>query len=196
MDKRKKLVIVGDGACGKTCLLVVFTKDEFPDVYVPTVFETYIADIDVNGRQVELALWDTAGQEDYDRLRPLSYPDTDVILMCFSIDSPDSLDNIREKWNPEVKHFCPSVPVILVGNKKDIRNDDHIKAELARNKQFPVKPEEGRDMAERIGAEKYLECSAKMMEGVREVFETAARIALNTKMTKKKSKKQHKCEIL
>lgn len=51
--------------------------------------------------QVELALWDTAGQEDYDRLRPLSYPDTDVILMCFSIDSPDSLENIPEKWTPE-----------------------------------------------------------------------------------------------
>lgn len=71
--------------------------------------------------QVELALWDTAGQEDYDRLRPLSYPDTDVILMCFSIDSPDSLQNIPEKWVPEVKHFCPNVPIVLVGNKKDLR---------------------------------------------------------------------------
>ena len=69
---------------------------------------------------MELALWDTAGQEDYDRLRPLSYPDTDVILMCFSIDSPDSLENIPEKWTPEVKHFCPNVPIILVGNKKVI----------------------------------------------------------------------------
>ena len=74
--------------------------------------------IEVDGKQVELALWDTAGQEDYDRLRPLSYPNTDVILMCFSIDSPDSLENIPEKWTPEVKHFCPNVPIILVGNKK------------------------------------------------------------------------------
>ena len=75
--------------------------------------------------QVELALWDTAGQEDYDRLRPLSYPDTDVILMCFSIDSPDSLENIPEKWTPEVKHFCPNVPIILVGNKK-VSADTHM----------------------------------------------------------------------
>ncbi len=85
---------------GKTCLLIVFSKDQFPEVYVPTVFENYVSDIEVDGKQVELALWDTAGQEDYDRLRPLSYPDTDVILMCFAIDSPDSLENI-----PEVKHI-------------------------------------------------------------------------------------------
>ncbi|KTG37528.1 hypothetical protein cypCar_00018484, partial [Cyprinus carpio] len=85
--------------------------------------------------QVELALWDTAGQEDYDRLRPLSYPDTDVILMCFSVDSPDSLENIPEKWTPEVKHFCPNVPIILVGNKKDLRNDEHTRRELAKMKQ-------------------------------------------------------------
>jgi len=118
---RKKLVIVGDGACGKTCLLIVFSKDQFPDVYVPTVFENYVADIDVDAKrvcthpfstltpsyslQVELALWDTAGQEDYDRLRPLSYPDADVILMCFSIDSPDSLENVAEKWTPEVRSY-------------------------------------------------------------------------------------------
>ncbi|NWI03758.1 RHOA protein, partial [Tichodroma muraria] len=197
---RKKLVIVGDGACGKTCLLIVFSKDQFPEVYVPTVFENYVADIEVDGKQVELALWDTAGQEDYDRLRPLSYPDTDVILMCFSIDSPDSLENIPEKWTPEVKHFCPNVPIILVGNKKDLRNDEHTRRELAKMKQAssfqslringqkcPVKPEEGRDMANRIGAFGYMECSAKTKDGVREVFEMATRAALQARRGKKKS---------
>ncbi|XP_030624224.1 rho-related GTP-binding protein RhoB isoform X2 [Chanos chanos] len=155
---RKKLVVVGDGACGKTCLLIVFSKDEFPEVYVPTVFENYV--------------------EDYDRLRPLSYPDTDVILMCFSVDSPDSLENIPEKWVPEVKHFCPNVPIILVANKKDLRNDENVRNELARMKQEPVKTEDGRAMAVRIGAYDYLECSAKTKDGVREVFETATRAAL------------------
>uniref|UniRef100_A0A182PZM8 Ras-like GTP-binding protein Rho1 n=1 Tax=Anopheles farauti TaxID=69004 RepID=A0A182PZM8_9DIPT len=141
--------------------------------------------------EVELALWDTAGQEDYDRLRPLSYPDTDVILMCFSVDSPDSLENIPEKWTPEVKHFCPNVPIILVGNKKDLRNDPHTIKELSKMKQEPVKPQEGRAMAEKINAFAYLECSAKSKEGVREVFETATRAALQVK-----KKKKSKCVLL
>ncbi|CBY18598.1 unnamed protein product [Oikopleura dioica] len=170
---RKKLVIVGDGACGKTCLLIVFSKDEFPEVYVPTVFENYVADIEVDNKQVELALWDTAGQEDYDRLRPLSYPDTDVILMCFAIDSPDSLENIPEKWVQEVKHFCPNVPIVLVGNKKDLRNDPSTIKELARMKQEPVKLDEGRAMAEKIGAKHYIECSALSGDNVRKVFEVS-----------------------
>ena len=178
---RKKLVIVGDGACGKTCLLIVFSRDQFPEVYVPTVFENYVTDIEVDAKQVELTLWDTAGQEDYDRLRPLSYPDTDVILMCFSIDSPDSLENIPEKWTPEVKHFCPNVPIILVGNKKDLRNDSNTIKELGKMKQEPVKLEDGRAMAEKINAVCYMECSARTKGGVREVFEAATREGLKVR---------------
>ena len=141
--------------------------------------------------QVELALWDTAGQEDYDRLRPLSYPDTDVILMCFSVDSPDSLANIPDKWTPEVRHFCPSVPIILVGNKKDLRSDQGTIRELAKMKQEPVKQEDGRSMSDKIGAFGYLECSAKTKDGVRAVFETATRAALQVK-----KKKKGKCRLL
>ena len=196
---RKKLVIVGDGACGKTCLLSTFSKDEFPEVHVPTVFETDVADIEVDGTLVELALWDTAGQEDYDRLRPLSYPDTDVIVMCFSIDNPDSLANTLEKWTPEVRHFCPNVPIILVGNKKDLRNDERTTTELSKMKQEPVKSEEGSLICERIKANAYLECSAKTREGVRDVFATAAKAALTEKSCwNKKShfKWKKKCSIL
>lgn len=184
---RKKLVIVGDGACGKTCLLIVFSKGKFPEVYVPTVFENYVADIEVEDKQVQLALWDTAGQEDYDRLRPLSYPDTDVILMCFSVDSPDSLANIPEKWTPEVKHFLPNVPIILVGNKKDLRSDEHTRRELAKLKQEPVKFEDGKEMSKRIGALDYQECSAKNREGVKEVFVIATKAALTHSNRGKKS---------
>ena len=91
-------------------LLIVFSKDQFPEVY--------------DGRQTGFALLfstlslGSALGHRRTGLRPLSYPDTDVILMCFSIDSPDSLEKIPEKWSPEVRHFCPNVPIILVGNKK------------------------------------------------------------------------------
>ena len=189
---RKKLVIVGDGACGKTSLLFVFSKDEFPDFYEPTVFDNYLTEIEVNGKLVELVLWDTAGQESYDRLRPLSYPDTDVILMCFSIDNPDSYANISERWTPEVRHFCPNVPIILVGNKKDLRTDEYIKRELSKTKQKPVTSDEGSSMCDRIEAYAYLECSAKTRQGVRDVFETAARAALKNK----KKWYQRKCRIM
>ncbi|KAJ3402715.1 GTP-binding protein Rho1 [Chytridiales sp. JEL 0842] len=178
---RRKLVIVGDGACGKTCLLIVFSRNTFPEVYVPTVFENYIADVDVDGKHVELALWDTAGQEDYDRLRPLSYPDSHVILICFAIDSPDSLDNVQEKWISEVLHFCAGLPIILVGCKKDLRNDPRLIEELRKTGQAPVTPEQGQAVAEKIGAYKYLECSARTGEGVKEVFQHATRAALLAK---------------
>ncbi|KAK3095436.1 hypothetical protein FSP39_014668 [Pinctada imbricata] len=188
---RKKLVVVGDGACGKTCLLVVFSQDEFPKFYIPTVFDTFVADIVVDKTQVELALWDTAGQEDYDRLRPLSYPDTDVILICFSYDNPDSLVNVKEKWYPEVRHFCPNVPVILVGNKKDTRNDPEVIEELKRIKQVPLQYKDALVISEQIRASAYLECSAKTKEGVFEVFETAAKTALL-----KKKRNFRRCKLL
>ncbi|KAJ7331280.1 hypothetical protein OS493_020069 [Desmophyllum pertusum] len=130
---RKKLVIVGDSTCGKTCLLYSFAKHEFPEVYVPKVFECYAAYIEVDGKTVELPFWDTVGHEKYDRIRPISYPDSDVILMCFSIDSPDSLENIPKKWIPEARHFCPNVPIILVGNKQDLRNDEKHKERVSKD---------------------------------------------------------------
>ncbi|XP_059188516.1 rho-related GTP-binding protein RhoA-C-like [Centropristis striata] len=178
---RKKLVIVGDPVCGKTCLLIMFSKDQFPEVFVPTVFGNYVVDIEVDGKQVELAFYDTAGHADYPILRSLNYPDTDVILMCFSIDSPESLENIPEKWAPEIKQFCPNVPIILVGTKKDLQNDEDTRRELAKMKQEPVKSDEARDMANRINAFGYVECSAKTMDGVKEVLEMAARAALQEK---------------
>ena len=68
-----------------------------------------------DGVPVSLGLWDTAGQEDYDRLRPLSYPQTDVFLICFSVVSPSSFENVTSKWCPEIKHHCPDAPILLIG---------------------------------------------------------------------------------
>ncbi|XP_062136606.1 ras-like GTP-binding protein Rho1 isoform X3 [Drosophila sulfurigaster albostrigata] len=112
--------------------------------------------------------------------------------MCFSIDLPDSLENIQDKWIPEVKHFCPNVPIILVGNKRDLRYDHETIKELAMRKQMPVTADEGLTMGEIVNAFAYLECSAKMQEGVREVFETATRASLQVN----KKRKKRKCVLL
>lgn len=66
-------------------------------VYIPTVFENYACFAEASGQVVEVALWDTAGQKDYDRLRPLSYPDSHGMVICFAIDGPDSLRNVLGK---------------------------------------------------------------------------------------------------
>lgn len=191
---RRKLVIVGDGACGKTSLLYVFTKDEMPTDYVPTIFDNYVADMEIENKQVELALFDTAGQEEYDQLRILMYPDADVVVICYSIDSPDSLSNTFEKWAPEIKHFCPGVPIVLCGNKKDLRHNEDTKRELESTKQKPVSIEEGEEVASKIEASAFLECSALTKAGVMTLFETAAISALKKKS--KKKGRECKCNIL
>lgn len=174
----RKLVIIGDGACGKTSLLSVFTLGYFPTHYVPTVFENYVTDCRVDGKSVQLALWDTAGQEDYERLRPLAYSKSHVILIAFSVDSPDSLENVQHKWIEEAREKCPDVPVILVGLKTDLRHDPVSIEEMRKKSQRYVTLREGEQMAQLCGARRYLECSSLNGEGVDDVFEAATRAAL------------------
>jgi len=171
-DIKKKLVVVGDGGCGKTCLLIVYAENRFPEAYIPTVFENYVTQVQFEGKQIELALWDTAGQEEYDRLRPLIYPESDVILIVFSIDFPVSLANVQDKWHPEVAHFCEGVPLILIGTKIDLRKDETTRRMLSAQGQRTVTPEQGQAVAKEIGA-KYMECSSKTGQGVKDVFNAA-----------------------
>lgn len=177
---RRKLVVIGDGACGKTSLLLAYKDKTFNADYVPTVFETSITSVPVEDRLVELALWDTAGQEDYDRLRPLSYPDTDVLLLCFAIDKPDSKDNISKKWIHELKQYAPMVPIILVGCKADLRHDASVKRSL-------TSIEDGVNLAENIGAVSYIECSALTRYNVDDVFAQAARVSLTCRDRRRKN---------
>ncbi|NXS92908.1 RHOF protein, partial [Jacana jacana] len=167
-----KVVVVGDGGCGKTCLLLAFARGDFPKVYIPTVFEKYTATLQVGDKPVKIHLWDTAGQEDYDRLRPLSYSGTNVVLICFDVTCPNSYDNVLTKWYPEVNHFCKGVPVLLVGCKTDLRKlqEGHLK---------PISYQQAMAMARQVHAVSYLECSARYQENVGDIFVAACRAALS-----------------
>ena len=156
-------------------------------------------------------LTDTAGQEDYDRLRPYSYPDTDVVIVCFSVDNPDSLENVRLNWIPEVRYFCgANVPILLVGNKMDLRyqgegdvgqgpDECSVSSEDFQDlpgfltsatliKQGPVKMSAARKVAAEVGAEGYWETSALLDQGVTEVFQAATRAALSSRTTPQRRK--------
>lgn len=132
----------------------------------------------VDGKPINLGLWDTAGQEDYDRLRPLSYPQTDVFLVCFSVDNPASFENIRNKWWPEIHQHAPRCPFILVGTKADLRNDGETLMRLKSRRQEPVSRQQAEALAEELGAFKYLECSALTQKGLKNVFDESIRCVL------------------
>eukprot|EP00168_Porphyra_purpurea_P006669 TRINITY_DN18219_c0_g1_i1.p2 TRINITY_DN18219_c0_g1~~TRINITY_DN18219_c0_g1_i1.p2 ORF type:complete len:242 (+),score=78.13 TRINITY_DN18219_c0_g1_i1:169-894(+) len=198
---RIKLVVVGDGAVGKTCLLVTYATGDFPEDYVPTVFDNRTCDVEHAGKPLLLQLWDTAGQEDYDRLRPLSYPGSDIVLLCFSTVSEGSYDAIVEKWHPEVDHYAKGVPTLLVGTKVDMREEG---IQDPHEEEFePISAEQGKELADDIGAVGYVECSAKTRQGLKEIFATAIKIVMDKraaegdapaaeKKSSKKSKKSSK----
>lgn len=138
-------------------------------------FDNYTAGVMVDGKPISLGLWDTAGQEDYDRLRPLSYPQTDVFLICFSIVSPPSFDNVKAKWFPEIEHHAPNVPIILVGTKLDLREDRKALDDLRQKRMEPVSYEQALATSKEIRARKYLECSALTQRNLKSVFDEAIR---------------------
>ncbi|TYI77691.1 hypothetical protein E1A91_D06G159000v1 [Gossypium mustelinum] len=176
-----KCVTVGDGAVGKTCMLISYTSNTFPTDYVPTVFDNFSANVVVDGSTVNLGLWDTAGQEDYNRLRPLSYRGADVFLLAFSLISKASYENVYKKWIPELRHYAPNVPVVLVGTKLGAT---------------AITTSQGEELKKIIGAVSYIECSSKTQENVKAVFDTAIKVALRPPKPKRKPHKKRSCVFL
>jgi cell division control protein 42 len=175
-----KCVVVGDGAVGKTCMLMSFSNNTFPQEYVPTVFDNYNTAIMVDDTPYNLGLWDTAGQEEYDRLRALCYPQTDIFLMCFSVISPSSFENIKLRWYPELQHHCPGTPCLLVGLKIDSREDLSVIDGLKKQELAPITKEQGEALSTEMGLAGYVEASALTQKGLKEVFDKASRVVVKT----------------
>ena len=186
-----KCITVGDGAVGKTCMLMSYSMDTFPEVYVPTVLMNYTTNCMVDGRPVSLRLWDTASQEDYDRLRPLSYTCTDVFVVCYSVTSPSSLRNVKDKWIKEIRFHCPHAPIVLVGTKADLRN---LSAADKQGMTF-VDFADAKELGEELGVDRVMECSAKTTVGMTELFNEVIKVGLVAKC-KSKIKKRKKCVLL
>jgi small GTP-binding protein len=138
---------------------------------------------------MKLLLCDTAGQEDYDALRPLSYPQTDVFIMTYSIISPQSLQHIKNKWHKEISDpQFGNAPIILVGTKSDMRDDPDIVESMLEENMRPVTEREGREMADELGAHAFIECSATTQEGLSDVFDEAAKCVMKARNIRKKSR--------
>ncbi|NXL53898.1 RHOF protein, partial [Podilymbus podiceps] len=148
-------------------------------VYVPTVSPPYTASFQVGDKPPPIHLWDTAGQEDYDRPPPLSYSATQVVLTPPDVTSPNSYDNVPPKWYPEVNHFCKGVPVLLVGCKTDLRRDRGVLRKLQEGRLEPISYKQAKAMARQVHAVSYLECSARYRENVGDIFAEACRAALS-----------------
>lgn len=186
----RKVVVVGDGEVGKTSLLLRFVSDVFDERYEATIFDNQAAAVMVRGQKVMLSLFDTAGQEGYEYLRPCMYPETDVVLICFAVDNSDSLHNVVSMWVPEVRAHLAKVPVVLVGLKTDLRRRDSLSPDVTQSDSFGgwgkdscpsrhhVAYEEGQKVASQIGARAYFECSAKRGEGLTPIFQETGRLSL------------------
>ncbi|XP_048378633.1 ras homolog family member Ub [Stegostoma tigrinum] len=168
-----KCVLLGDGAVGKTSLVVSYTTNGYPTKYVPTAFDDFSAIVHVDGTPIRLQLCDTAGQDEFDKLRHFCYHKTDVFLLCFSVVSPSSFQNVTEKWMPEIRQHCPTAPVVLAGTQCDLRGDVKVLIELAKCKEKPVPQAAARALSEKMGAVAYVECSSLTQKNLKEVFDLA-----------------------
>jgi len=116
----KKVVLVGTPGSGITTFLFRVSYGYFPEEYTPSVMDVLVRQTSVGGRDLELRFWDTACHEDYNRLRPLAYPETDVFVLCYSFQNPLSMNEVATKWYPEVRGHRPQAKIVVLG----LRNSD------------------------------------------------------------------------
>ncbi|XP_030306376.1 rho-related BTB domain-containing protein 2-like [Calypte anna] len=193
-----KCVVVGDNAVGKTRLIcaracnATLSQYQLLATHVPTVWaiDQYRVCQEVLERSrdvvdevsVSLRLWDTFG--DHHKDRRFAYGRSDVVVLCFSLANPNSLRHVKTMWYPEIKHFCPRTPIVLVGCQLDLRYADLEAVNRARRPLAkPIKPtdilppERGHEVAKELGVP-YYETSVVAQFGIKDVFDNAIRAAL------------------
>lgn len=188
-DKFQTIIIlaVGDDLDGKACLLNVLKGDPCPEEtdYEPSIFENFHEFRMYQEKQYNIHLWDTAGQEDYDRLRPMSYAKADVILMYFTLDNPDSLKNVTGKYFNEVKEYCPKAPIILIGYKSELWKPEEEGA---------ITQSQIDEASSKIGAYKTIICSIRNNENIPDIFDLAIESFL-AKKAEENSNNNYICNI-
>lgn len=166
-----KCVVIGDAAVGKTCMLISYTTNQFPSEYTPTVFDNYTTKVTVDGKVFLFHLWDTAGSEHFDLLRPLSYTGTNVFVICYAIVDRTSYINVKDKWVRDLKEKAGHIPFLIAATKADLRD--------VGEKKDLITAKEGQDLAKDVGAKYFIECSSITQAGLKECFNQAITIALS-----------------
>lgn len=158
-----KCVLVGDTGVGKSSLAARLTSRTFKTDYEPTLFDNFAATVSVEDKPFHLSLFDTAGKEDFNKLRVLSYIKSDVFIVCFSVNNPESLHHVSEVWVPELKQYVPDTPFIVVGTNIDVRFQQ---PDVQVMKSSVISAKIGNEIANRVGAVSYVECSSLTGEGM------------------------------
>lgn len=182
-----KCVLVGDGGVGKTSLLVSYLTNGFPNNYIPTAFDDYSVSVKIDRVPYTLQFCDTAGQEEFDVLRQLCYPATDVFIVCFSVVSPTSFANVGDKWLPEIRRYSRKVPIVLVGTHCDLRTDVQELIRLSDIGLEPITRQKAENLAKRKGIECYIETSAVTQKNMKSVFDEAIINGLRPPTTSRRS---------
>ncbi|XP_071392606.1 rho-related GTP-binding protein RhoU-like [Centroberyx affinis] len=178
-------LLVGDGAVGKTSMIISYIFNGYPSEYRQTAFDVFSGLVHVNGIPTQIKLIDTAGQEEFDHFRSLCYAHVDVFILCFSVVNPVSFDNITAKWIPQIRAGNSTSPIILVGTQSDLRHSANILIHLDQLRTKPVHFSQARRLAHRIRADEYVECSALTQKSLKDVFDCAIFAAVKHNACKK-----------
>jgi len=195
-EKHLKCVLLGDGAVGKTSMVISYSTNGYPTEYIPTAYDNYTVKVRVNDDFYKLEICDTAGQDDFDDMRRFAYDDCDVIMACFSVVHPTSLHNIADKWLEEIGSRLRGIPVVLVGTQSDLRDDLDVLVDLATYNQRPISEEEAMKIVRRnSNVVDYVECSSLTQHNLKKAFDSAivhAKIHKEKSMTRSYKRRKNK----